>query len=161
MLGWCGHTTVSRLRLSDRPVEFPAPARSVLHGTNGSLDGSASTGPGVLNGAYLWAQASVILDALSRTNCTVTISRIVIRRLHRGGRARPACPRWARRRTAPPLARAAGLRGPARAHWICPVPLFPRVRYAIRATCTPVRPGRIRPGAFERPYHAREKREHL
>ena len=26
-----------------------------------------------------------------------------------------------------PLARAAGLRGPARAHWVCPVPLFPSI----------------------------------
>ena len=27
-LGWCSHTTISRLRLSDRPLEFLTPARS-------------------------------------------------------------------------------------------------------------------------------------
>ena len=27
-LGWCSHTTISRLRLSDRPLKFSTPARS-------------------------------------------------------------------------------------------------------------------------------------
>ena len=60
-----------------------------------------------------------------------------------------------------PLARAAELRWTSATRWVCPVPLFeiiyfPLVRLAIRATCAPVRPGRIRPGAFKHPCHAEE-----
>ena len=40
---------------------------TVLHGSSGS----ASAGPRVHNGARLRTQASAILEALSRTNCTV------------------------------------------------------------------------------------------
>ena len=82
-----------------------------------NTSGSASTGPGVLNGAPVGA----ILKALCRANCRVTIPRTVIRRLHGGepGMLSPGPP------THGPLASAAGLRGPARAHWVCPVPLFP------------------------------------
>ena len=42
-----------------------------------------------------------------------------------------------------PLARAAGLRGQRKPIGSVPCHYFPRVRLAIRATCAPVRPGRI------------------
>ena len=48
-----------------------------------------AAGSGVLN--LNGAQASAILEVLSRTNCRVTIPRIVIWKLHGGGRARMMC----------------------------------------------------------------------
>ena len=66
------------------------------------------------------------------------------------GRVSPACSRRARRRTAPwlePLSYA----GPAQPVGSVPCHYFPLVRLAIRATCAPVRPGRMRPGAFVDP----------
>ena len=79
-LGRCSHTTISRLRLSDRPLVLkdrlgPSTIRAAVR----------RRVPGFFSGARLRAQASAILEALSRTNCTVTIPRTVIRRLHGGG----------------------------------------------------------------------------
>ena len=75
-LGWCSHTTISRLRLSDRPLVLkdrlgPSTIRAAVR----------RRVPGFFSGARLRAQASAILDALSRTNCRVTIPRTVNRRL--------------------------------------------------------------------------------
>ena len=57
-LGRCSHTTISRLRLSDRPLEFSAPARSCT--VRAAVRRRA---PGFFSGARLRAQASTILDA--------------------------------------------------------------------------------------------------
>ena len=63
-LGWCSHTTISRLRLSDRPL--------VLKDRLGPSTIRAAVRRRVLgffSGARLRAHASAILEALSRTNC--------------------------------------------------------------------------------------------
>ena len=58
-LSRCSHTTISRLRLSDRPLEFSAPARSCT--VRAAVRRRA---PGFFSGARLRTQASAILEAL-------------------------------------------------------------------------------------------------
>ena len=82
-LGWCiwshNHFPFTTVRSTARIFN----TGSVLHGSSGR-------GPEVLNGARLRAQASAILDALGRTDCTVTIPRTVIRRApHQPASLRP------------------------------------------------------------------------
>ena len=57
-LGRCSHTTITRLRLSDRPLEFSAPARSCT--VRAAVRRRA---PGFFSGARLRAPMGAILDA--------------------------------------------------------------------------------------------------
>ena len=116
-LGRCSHTTISRLRLSDRPLEFSAPARSCT--VRAAVRRRA---PGFFSGARLRAPIGAILDAhFAQTagSRSPELSSGDCKGAGEPGILSPNPP------THGPRARAAGLRGPARAHWVCHVPLFP------------------------------------
>ena len=116
-LGRCGHTTISRLRLSDRPLEFSAPARSCT--VRAAVRRRA---PGFFSGARLRAPTGAILDAhFAQTagSRSPELSSGDCKGAGEPGILSPNPP------THGPRARAAELRGPARAHWVCHVPLFP------------------------------------
>ena len=111
-LGRCSHTTISRLRLSDRPLKFSTPAQSCMGQVRAAMRRRV---PGFFSGpvgAILEAlsrtnctgTSGCTLEALSRTNCTGMIPRAIIRRLHMGAgepgmlSPSPACSRRACRR---------------------------------------------------------------
>ena len=142
-LGRCSHTTISRLRLSDRPLVLkdrlgPSTIRAAVRRR---VLGFFSGAPPGTDGCHPRGSQSHKLHGHDPPYCHQEVA---------WGRVSPACSRRARRRTAPwlePLSYA----GPAQPVESVPCHYFPRVRLAIRATCAPVRPGRIRPGAFACP----------
>ena len=108
-------------------LEFSAPARFCT--VRAAVRRRA---PGFFSGARLRAPAGAILEALSRTNCRVTIPRIapstgkeIVRARAGGGRARHTLA-GTRQRTAPGLEfRTAKRCWTSATRWVCHMPLFP------------------------------------
>ena len=116
-LGRCSHTTISRLRLSDRPLEFSAPARSCT--VRAAVRRRA---PGFFSGARLRAPIGTILEALFAQTAgsrSPELSSGDCKGAGEPGILSPNPP------THGPRARAAKLRWTSAARWVCHMPLFP------------------------------------